>query len=153
MDERHQKCRPEVLYHHGRVVPRQIDGRFQSYVVQDERADDAVDDCDAELVQILRAEALRDSEEPLDVLAVGRIAGVLGLGPVVVDPPGQGLEGEHADAIGRDEGVELLLAERLALTVDLLLGGVTRLRHRREEELFLSRAFWAAYCTCLLFHW
>lgn len=74
-----------MLHHQGWVVAGQIVGGLDGDLVQHERADDRVDDADAELVEVLRAELLRDAQEPLDVLAVRRVACVLRLRPIVVD--------------------------------------------------------------------
>lgn len=109
-----------MLKHEARIVPGQVVRRFQYNVVENKRTNDAVDDADAELMDVLRTQALRDPQQPFHVLPVRRIARVLRLRSVVVHSSGQRLQRQHAHAIRRDQRSELLLVERLRLSVDLL---------------------------------
>ena len=120
MHERRQKCGAQMLNDERGVVAREIVGRLERDVMQHEGADDAVNDGDDQLVQILRAQSLRDAQQPFHVLAVGRITGVLGLRPVVVHATRERLQGEHTHAVSGEEGAPLLVRERLILSVYLL---------------------------------
>lgn len=93
------QSRPQVLRNNRRIVPGQIVCGLDGDLVQHERRHDRVDGAHAKLVQILRSEPFRDAQQPLDVLAVRWIAGVLGLRSVIVYAPSQGFEGEHAGVV------------------------------------------------------
>lgn len=89
-----------MLHHQLVVVPAQIVRRLNGHVVQDKGTHYRVDGTDAELMQILGAQLLADPQQPLDILAIRRIPGVLGLRSIVVDASGQSLHGQHAHVVG-----------------------------------------------------
>lgn len=102
------------------IIPGKVKGRLERDIVQHERTDDAIDDSDAKLVKVLRSQALRYAQQPLDVLAVGWIARVLRLGPVIVNTARQSLESQHTHAVSSHKRTELLRRERLVLSMYLL---------------------------------
>lgn len=99
--------RAQMLHDQLMIVPAQIMGRLDGHVVQHKGTHDRVDRTDAELMQILRAQLLADAQQPLHVLAVRRIPGILCLRPVVVDASRQCLHGQHAHIVGGQQVAQL----------------------------------------------
>lgn len=108
-----------MLQEESGVASGQVICRFKSNVVKNERTDDTVDRADAQLMETLRPQALRDSQQPLNVLAVRWIASVLRLRPIVVNSSCQGLQCQHTDTISSNQRSQLLRAEGLTLSMDL----------------------------------
>lgn len=92
-----------MLYDERGIVSGEILSRLQNNLMKNERTDDAVYGANAELMHVLRAESLRDSEQKFHVLPVGRIPRVLGLRPIVVDSASQRFHCQQAHAIRRDK--------------------------------------------------
>lgn len=81
-----------MLHDERRIVSCEILSSFQSNVMKDEGTDDAVHSTDAELMYVLRAKPLRNSEQKLNILSIGRIPRIFGLRPIVVHSASQSLQ-------------------------------------------------------------